>query len=310
MQNPEVKTEHTKRADMPAYLPEQPEKRLLLALVVCAVFALIFFFANCGAAAYIPSLIIAAISIVGYIFEKLNNKRYKALTETRHLSAEWKERYKSYRLKNGFKSVDTDSMRKFLLKSRRGNEKIFTGVFVILLSALFAWQAVRIDTFMRALYIIFAVLFFAGGVWLLLSFSGIEVKEFYKETENIEQIEASFMKGKVLTYKRSGVNIGSEYLVVFSDVICAVKYEDIRSAAVNIVRTKNLTNGLYMGESIKFYAVFTVNDRSSGATEELRARLNEFQAEMAVEEVCGKIGQEKVQFVFTEDIDEDIVTPC
>lgn len=84
---------------------------------------------------------------------------------------------------------------------------------------------------------------------------------------DISEVEDYYDNGKLLTYKKCGINIGTAFLVIYNETkIDVLKISGIRSVTRHITRLKKYEGTLYAGE-------------------EYLAELNEYQVEMAVNEL-------------------------
>lgn len=96
---------------------------------------------------------------------------------------------------------------------------------------------------------------------------------------DISEVEDSYDNGKLLTYKKCGINIGTAFLVIYNETkIDVLKISGIRSVTRHITRLKKYEGTLYAGEEY-LHKVRIIADK------EYLAELNEYQVEMAVNEL-------------------------
>ncbi len=112
--------------------------------------------------------------------------------------------------------------------------------------------------------------------------------KFYKTRTDISEIEKSYIKGRMLSYSKNGINnginIGSSYTVIYnSDNVIAIDNSTIQDMTRKMVRVKKYENSMYSGQEYKYY-VSVIYINSDGNTASVDVQLDEFQCEMIITE--------------------------
>ena len=129
--------------------------------------------------------------------------------------------------------------------------------------------------------------------------SSVNVRKFISSCGVIlDDINDSYMNGKLLTYKKAysdeyrncGINIGGKYTVIFTvKEIAALKNFDISDVQHRILRTKYYGNDIYTGARYTHHIDITVRNSDTGNNKTFTVELSEFQAELAAEELRAKL---------------------
>lgn len=199
----------------------------------------------------------------------------------------WREKYRKYCETHDFEKVTAQTMRADL--QRRYLKP--SGIVLVVCSLGFFIPAAVWESGDTAINVILA---FAGVFFLLWGIFKLRctpVRLFLRKyAPELDAIERSYLNGKVLTFRCSGlsaenngINIGGAYTVMwYRDGICAIENQRITSVTRRVFRTKYYNNGIYAGTGTKF--LLCVYFRTAeGEDRWCRIRLNAFQAEMAYE---------------------------
>lgn len=278
-----------------------PEKKTTLIWgIICSVGACVylFFFLGSGteeALVYKIAALVLLPVLVGYFIykyfleikddRKFDDVKRDIADGTRFDSVKAREDQLRYEDENPFELPDTKGMKYDMLKrchKRKGILWLFVWGFLF-----FGDIAAVVNKFVShmsappLLYVgilLFGVIFYAQ----LSVLTGSTVKKWLKQnSENIAELEHSYMGGKIVTHVNDTVNLGMEHIfVILERKVYAFRYEDIESVMRYIVRQKNYTNGSYDGDEYKYYANIRLKD---GRTE-VKAELNEYQVGMVIEE--------------------------
>ena len=129
------------------------------------------------------------------------------------------------------------------------------------------------------------LLFLAWGLYKLLR---TPVRAFLRDCgDGLPHIERSYLNGRLLTYRRSGlsavnsgINIGGDYTVMWcKKEIQAIENRSISDVKLQVHRTKQYVDSLYAGTETAYYIRVTYADEH-GKNWNFKIRLNEFQAKM------------------------------
>lgn len=198
----------------------------------------------------------------------------------------WNEKYLNYLNKHGFDKIKGSSMKADLAgRFRRPSVFIMTAFSFCLLGLCFVpgLQAESI-----VFLIIGAAIFFGWGMYNLTS---TPVRKFLNNcSSEVNEIENSYMNGKLLTFKRNGsdkylfngINIGRAYTIIYDKTkITAIKNSDIELVHRYLKRTRYYGNSVYNGSKNTFHLDITLK---APFKKTLTVELNEFQTQMALEE--------------------------
>lgn len=249
------------------FIDERPPSKIAAVLVIPAVLAFIFY---------------------GIIKEKKADR----LAESERpgyedgsifSSAEWRQKYLEYVQSHGWDRIKGRDMLHDVCRRYHSSQSrilIFFGVFFLICS--FAGIAER-EPELAALMVIIGGAMLALG---LISHLGMVFRRWLKNTDTDRQeLEDSYMKGRLLVHKTGGINIGSRYILAFAEKsVRAFRPEQITDVHRKIVRLKKYDNSIYTGEE---YQHFLVIDAAMPGSQMIRSEteLNEFQVEMAMEEL-------------------------
>lgn len=297
------------------------KKKISILLVggAITILALRFYYGWSWAAAALTAVVADCILILSFVFEKKSDDKHRQLVNDiengeYNSSDQWREEYDIFLKEKGFEKVRRSSMKADLSKRYRR----YFGIFFILFGALL---------------ILFGAAFTSGGddgagVFIMIvgiliviyGFFGLfpkNVRSFIKKCgADLDAINASYMDGKLLTYKKlysdehrnGGINIGSEYTVIFNvKEIAAVKNSDIVSAQHRILRTKYYGNSVYTGTKYTHHIDVTVKNPLSGNIRTFTAELDRFQAELAQEELS-RYCASSTQSLCGDDLNEVLAT--
>lgn len=230
------------------------------------------------------SAICAAYFVYAYFREKKADTSAKTemqdfLDDSYFRSSEWREKYLRYIQKNNFEKSSEHGMKSDLTEKYRNMASLPLTLIgtLMLLWAIFQIFAGRLTVFG-------VILFLIPGPFLIYlgaeKYLAIPVKKLYKRNDiDISDVENSYDNGKLLTYKKCGINIGTDFLVIYDEKnVDVIKLSNVRSFSRHITRLKKYDGTLYAGEEY-LHKVRIIADK------EYLAELDEYQVEMAVNEL-------------------------
>lgn len=262
----------------------------------------------------IPWWIIAVISaalvaycVYVYAKEKRDDNKFrKSLGDIEDnsyfTSSEWRERYFEYVQKKPFEVPNKKGMKADLTARYRRMQPHWLwimGIFMFLLSA-FLYDALKNDSDLNeylilTIFITYAVplIAFIIGIYLICVFIQnmklSPVKLFYRNIQayaNIADIERSYENGVMLSHKKTGINIGSEYTVIYDPFsVYLIKNRDIKIASRHVVRQKKYDTYEFVYKGDEYIHQLYILSKSQYNTDEYYLELNEFQVEMAISEL-------------------------
>ena len=275
----------------------EPKKNLVLVIVtaVCffAVLVGIYFFT--GDIKYIVVAVISMIPLIFYAIysffkEKRQNKssekdKQQFLSGAKYRQKEWKTAYLKYKETHNFETVSTKGMIHDLKKKYRKHDFVCIrfGILLTIGSVLILFIA---DTELKNKVIaIFGILF--GVVIFSIGLNGLisgPVQQFQKQQTDLTQIERSYVKGKMLSFGNNGINIGSSYIVIYTQKnVFAIDNNSVQDMTRKMVRVKQYEDNLYSGQEYRYY-VSLIYKASDGKIKTINVRLDEFQCEMMISE--------------------------
>lgn len=194
-------------------------------------------------------------------------------------SSEWREKYLNYRLKHSFEKPERVGMKADLTERycKMASLPMMLFGMLMLLGLCCGIMAGEAAPFLIVGGILVSALIIYVGAEKLLA---LPVKKLYSRSDiDIGGVEASYENGQMLTYNHCGINIGSIYTVIYSEkAVDVIRNSDIRSVARHITRLKQYEGNLYAGEKY-IHKLHITADR------EYYAELNEYQVEMAINEL-------------------------
>lgn len=232
---------------------------------------------------------------------KAESKKDSFMDDSYFRSSEWREKYLKYQLRHGFEKPKRARMKADLTESYCKMASLpmtLFGIFMLLglCCGIMAGQA---TTFMIVGGILVSVLIIYVGAEKFLA---LPVKKLYSRSDiDIGEVENSYENGRMLTHKRSGINIGSDYTVIYGEKsVDVVRNSDIRSVTRHITRLKHYQDTLYAGEEY-------IHKLRIDADREYFAELNEYQVEMAINEL-DYFANSHAEIGISEDYNNQIVT--
>ena len=118
----------------------------------------------------------------------------------------------------------------------------------------------------------------------LALYIGMPVRKWVKSDIDYNEIEASYLKSKILTYNKSGLALGTSYIHAYTEKkIYAIDYRIVEGISRKIVRLKKYEDNIYSSEEYQYFAVIHVRLPQNGEIYDVEIELNEFQVQMAID---------------------------
>lgn len=231
--------------------------------------------------------LIFAFAVYSFFHEKKDDmkaevRKSEFKDDTYFNSAEWKEKYISYKLKHDFEKPKKNTMKKDLLSHCRKREDWLIAVTFSVLISLSS-----VDVFYKH-GIIPAVGMGVLGIGFFIfyiSLSSRAVRKWYTHDCDFEMLEKSYMNGKLLLYERNGLAFGTTHIHGFSkSKVYAIDYRLAENITRKIVRVKEYANSLYGKSRYEHFAVIHVRVPESGKIVTVSIELDEYQVQMAIDE--------------------------
>lgn len=254
----------------------------------------------------ILSAIMVAYIVYAYLREKkadvkAESQKDSFMDDSYFQSSEWREKYLNYRMKHGFEKPKRAGMKADLTERYCKMASLPMTLFGILMlfglcCGMLAGEATPF--LLVGGILVSALIIYVGAE----KFLALPVKKLYSRSDiDIGEVENSYEKGQMLTHKHSGINIGSDYTVIYGEKsVDVVRNSDIRSVTRHITRLKHYQDTLYAGEEY-------IHKLRIDADREYFAELNEYQVEMAINEL-DYFANSHAEIGISEDYNNQIVT--
>lgn len=197
-------------------------------------------------------------------------------------STKWREDYLIYKSEHPFERVDSQSMKKDLLKRFRRTEYLMWSLFfMFLIFCCFVVLMQRAGIIAIVGVVMFGIFFY----WQFSLYIGIPVRRWLKRDIDYDTLERSYLSGRILTYKKNGFIFGTTHIHAFTEKkIYAIDYELAEGISRKIVRLKKYEDGIYSSEEYQHFAVIHVRLPRSGNNHDVEIELNEFQVQMVIDD--------------------------
>lgn len=291
----------------------KPTTRLVFGILLSPIISFLYF-AKFFTEGFLPWWILAVISgalvaycVYAYVKEKRDDKKFKKSLgdiedNSYFTSSEWRERYFEYVQKKPFEVPNKKGMKADLTARYRKMQPHWLwimGIIMFLLAA-FLYDVLKNDEDLNeylilAIFIIYAVPLVAViiGIYLICVFiqnmKRSPVNVFYrniKEYADIADIERSYENGVMLSHKKTGINIGIEYTVIYNPFgVYLIKNRDIKKVSRHVVRQKKYDTNEFAYKGDEYIHKLYILEKNLFDMEEYYLELNEFQVEMAISEL-------------------------
>lgn len=275
-------------------------KSLIFYIITIILLGLFFFFIRGDQAGKFMACVVCPCFILYFIYayckeRKADNKadesKIQFLDGSYFESPEWHEKYLIYINEHPFIKPECQSMKKDLLKRFHRREYI-VGMILPLFLILCTACLIPMGQFAMA-----CVGFGLFGLIFYLQFSlyiGMPVRKWLRRDIDYNMLEASYLKSRMLLYKKNGIAFGTTHIHGFTEKkIYAIDYELVKGISRKIVRLKKYEDGVYNTEEYKHFAVIHVRLPQSGTIQDVEIELDEFQVQMAIDKLTTyKLGHE------------------
>ena len=299
----------------------EPKKNLMLVIItaVCffAVLVGIYFFT--GDIKYIVIAVLSMIPLIIYAVcaffkEKRQDKssekdKQEFLSGAKYRKKEWKTAYFQYKEKHSFETISEKGMVYDLKKRCRKHDFVFIrlGIFLTIGSILILF--IPMTEIKDKVAAVFGI--FIGGLIFSMGIHGLTagpLQKFLKQRTDIAEIERSYAKGKMMSFGNNGINIGSSYIVVYTQKnVLAIDNSRVQDMTRKMVRVKQYEDNLYSGQEYRYY-VSLIYKAPDGKIKDISVRLDEFQCEMMISEFNRRFFPEREYDSAAVEITENTVS--
>ena len=296
----------------------EPKKNLVVVIItaVCFFAGLVGIYFYTGDIKYIVVAVLSMVPLIIYsIYSFFKEKRQNSNSENdkqeflsgaKYRRKEWKTAYSEYKEKHSFEAVSPEGMIHDLKKRYRKHDLLFIrfGILLTIGSVLILYfpMAELKHRIAAILGIFFGIMIFSAGIYGLVSGP---VQKFRNQQGDLNEIERSYLKGKMLSFNNNGINIGSSYIVIYNQKnVFAIDNNSILDMTRKMVRVKQYENNLYSGQEYRYYVCLIYKD-GNGKAKEIDVNLNEFQCEMILTEFNRRFYPERKYDSSTMEITEN-----
>lgn len=268
--------------------PPNPKSTLIIGIIFSVVIPPLFFIFVRDDIPFFLAPMLSAICITYFIYAYRREKKadIKAeaeksdfLDDSYFKSSEWREKYLRFIQENHFEKPGEHGMKSDLTAKYHQMASLPLTLIGLLILLWTMWQI------LAGQLTVFGFFFFLiPGPFLIYlgaeKYFAVPVKKLYKRRDiDISDVEDSYDNGKLLTYKKCGINIGTAFLVIYNETnVDVIKFSDIQSVTRHITRLKKYDGTLYAGEEYLHKARIT-------ADKDYFIELNEYQVEMVINEL-------------------------
>ena len=294
-------------------VPQMTPKTLIICIIVVIAFGIFLFFVQGDLSGKIcacivcPSLMIYMI----YAYFKEQKADKNAMVKDKNIldgsyfnSAKWNEQYTIYLNKYPFEKPKYDNMKQDLLARFRRREYFVSMLFMLFLM-LCSFCCVIVGKFFIGVagILLFGIFF----CWELALYIGMPVRKWLKGDIDYNKLEESYLKSKILTYKKSGLALGTSYIHAYIEKkVYAIDYRIVEGISRKIVRLKKYEDNIYSSEEYQHFAVIYVRLPHNGEIYDVEIELNEFQVQMAIDNLpLYKYGEEIMENVIVEQKEDN-----
>ena len=294
-------------------VPPMTPGTLTAYIITVIVLGIYFFFVRGDLAGKVCACTVCPMLILymtyAYLKERKADKnaevKNKDLLEGSYFSgANWQEQYTAYLNEHPFEKPKYDNMKQDLLSRFRRREylvgMLFMGFLLLCTSCCFMIQ----KPFMGTIGILlFGILFYVE----LAMYIGMPVRKWLKGDIDYRGLESSYLNSRFLTYKKNGLALGTTHIHAYTEKnIYAIDYRLVEGISRKVVRLKKYEDNIYASEEYQHFAVIHVRLPQSGRLQEVEIELNEFQVQMAIDNLqLYKLGEKLTENMTVEQKEDN-----
>jgi hypothetical protein len=301
------------------------KKRKYLIILVTAVLSLTSFFVTATITdskfgkvlSFVMPLIVIAVSAAIYTAElraiKKNEAIKKSVKSGNYFSSQsWRQAYLDYRTQYEFAKIHPSGMRADMLRNYRNLPTYLYFLFFLTIAVVFVCilmpHPIEKMTKFRFTMLFGGIL---GSFDGLRRLAGIPARRWMKRIKaEYSDVEASYNNGKLIRSWTSGINIGTDYIVIFDPgKVVSFRTADIVDAGRKVVRERQYNTGVYLQTDQKYKVFFVVVD-SKKVQRTYEVELDVFESQLVCDEVRELLDvRSELPDSYEETVLEDITTP-
>ena len=301
------------------------KKRKYLIFLVTAVLSLTAFFVTATITdskfgkilSFVMPFAVIAVGAAIYKAELCAGKKSEAIKKSVESgdyfsSQSWRQVYLDYRTQYEFAKIHPRGMRADMLRNYRNLPTYLYFLFFFTIAVVFVCilmpHPIEKMTKFRFVMLFGGILGSCDGLRRL---AGIPARRWMKRIKaEYSDVEASYNSGRLIRSWTSGINIGTDYIVIFDPSrVVSFRTADIVDAGRKVVREKQYNTGIYIQTDQK-YKVFFVVGHSKKAQKTYEVELDVFESQLVCDEVRELLNRRsELPDSFEETVLEDITTP-
>ena len=300
------------------------KKRKYLIFLVTAVLSLTAFFVTATVTdskfgkilSFVIPLAVIAVSAAIYTAELRAIKKNEAIKRSVEngeffSSQSWRQAYLNFRTQYEFAKIDPRGMRADILRNYRNLPTYLYFLFFFTVAVVFACilmpHPIENMTKFRFMMLLGGILCSCDGIRRL---AGIPARRWMKRIKaEYSDVEASYNSGRLVKSWTSGINIGTDYIVIFNPSrVVSFRTADIVEAGRKVVRENQSNTGIYV-QTDQTYKVFFVVGHSKKVQRTYEVELDVFESELVCDEVRELLDRRsELPDSFEETVHEDIAS--
>lgn len=287
---------------------------ILATILVSIAMGLFFFFVREDLVGTISAFIACPVVVVYLIYAYRKEKKAdknailkdKSIKDGNYFDdPKWRADYCTYMNEHPFEKTKYSSMKNDLLARFRRREYV---LYMLLMAFLMicACCLMMEEPLMGILgFLISGLIFY----WQFSLFIGMPVRKWLKSDIDYNALESSYKHANFLFFKKNGFAFGQTHIHAFTEKeVYAIDYRLVDAISRKIVRLKKYEDSIYSSEEYQHFAVIHVQLPQSGRIYDVEIELNEFQVQMAIDNLgMYKIGEKRMENVAVEQKDDNKV---
>ncbi len=296
-------------------VPPMTPKTLIIYIITVIAIGLFFFFIRGDLAGKLCACTVCPALILYLIYAYFKEQKADQKAELKNKDmidgyyfsdSKWKEQYTTYRNEHPFEKPQYPNMKQDLL-SRFRRREYFVGMLFMLFLMICSCCCFMIKNPLTGVVgiLLFGVLFYREFALYI----GMPVRKWLKGDIDYDKLEASYLKSRMLVYKKNGLALGTSHIHAYTEKkIYAIDYRLVEGITRKIVRLKKYEDNIYSSEEYQHFAVIHVRLPESKQIHDVEIELNEFQVQMAIDNLpIFKLGEKLTENLTVEQKEDNEV---
>lgn len=276
------------------FINMEPKKKVIVLCTMTAVICLAFYcfgeFTGDAGYKFAAIIVLPAVviwSVYSYFKEKKDNKKADdiarcVIDESYFDTMEWRRKYIEYKMENPFEKPKKKTMRADLLSRYREPDTLFLVLLFFFFTVFSAVMMFKQFSFWEPIGV---VLFPYLGFAFLNNYTGKAARRFLNRDIDYSALERSYMSGRMMTYKSSGIVLGTTHIHIFKPKnVYAIDLRLVYDVTRRVVRVKQYDDSMYTGDRFDHFAVIHARIPETGLPTTVEVQLNEYQVQAVIDE--------------------------